>query len=96
MKLRDLLSHLKGLTRRPPPDRSVGRRVSTARHEDTPVPRRSLHLGVDYGTARSKLIFRDYQAIGGDRSYVVRVGDSHGAEDYRIPSTITLAVQLPP
>lgn len=54
-------------------------------------PVRRLHLGVDYGTSWSKLIFRDYQARGGEKSFVIRVpGETRGSLDYRIPSLVTL------
>ncbi len=45
--------------------------------------KRIIHLGVDYGTSTSKLIFRDQQAPGGAR--VVPVWDKNR---FRIPSTV--------
>ena len=53
--------------------------------------RRSLWLGVDYGTSMSKLVITDYDFRDGTRSFPVRPqngGGQHG--DYRIPSTLTL------
>src|SRR5690606_10037199 len=54
------------------------------------VPRR-IHLGVDWGTSWSKIVFRDYQALGGDRSIVVRHSDALPERDYRVPSLIVEA-----
>lgn len=56
-----------------------------------PGRRRSLWLGVDYGTSMSKLVITDYDFRDGTRSFPVRPqngGGEHG--DYRIPSTLTL------
>ncbi len=44
---------------------------------------RRLHVGIDYGTSTSKLIFRDYGAPGGEKAYFVT---SEG--QFRIPSTV--------
>lgn len=51
------------------------------------LPLRRVHLGVDYGTSWSKLIFRDMEARGGERSVVVRPS---GEDDYRIPSLVAI------
>ena len=56
------------------------------------VPVRGLHLGIDYGTSRSKLVLTDYGAAGGERSFVVRPpSDLGGDGGYLIPSTVTVA-----
>ena len=52
----------------------------------TPVPaktKRRFHLGIDYGTSASKIVFRDYGAPGGEVAVVVlRYGS------FRIPSRV--------
>lgn len=53
--------------------------------------RRSLWLGVDYGTSMSKLVITDYDFRDGTRSFPVRaqrIDGEHG--DYRTPSTVAL------
>jgi len=45
---------------------------------------RIIQLGLDYGTSSSKLIFRDYDAPGGERAYILKDDD----DDYRFPSTV--------
>src|SRR5258707_2418598 len=44
---------------------------------------RPVHIGIDYGTSASKLVFRDYGAPGGERAYVVERSGS-----YRIPADV--------
>ena len=51
---------------------------------------RQLWLGVDYGTSKSKLVITDYDAVEGDRSFVVRSALEYGG-DYRIPSAVSVA-----
>ncbi|MFX0203797.1 MAG: hypothetical protein ACFFCW_47465 [Candidatus Hodarchaeota archaeon] len=51
---------------------------------------RHLHLGVDYGTSYSKLIFRDYGAVGGEKSFIVRQNPSLMNSDFRFPSIVSL------
>jgi hypothetical protein len=51
------------------------------------LPQRRVHLGIDYGTSWSKLVFRDMEARGGERSIVVR---PTGEDDYRIPSLVAI------
>ena len=46
---------------------------------------RRFHLGIDYGTSTSKLVFRDYGAPGGEKAFVVVEG-----ETFRIPSTVAV------
>src|SRR5262245_59648893 len=46
-------------------------------------PKRRFHLGIDYGTSASKIVFRDYGAPGGDAAFVVLNGIS-----IRIPSRV--------
>lgn len=49
-----------------------------------PVPsKRRIHLGIDYGTSTSKVVFRDYGARGGEMAFVV-VRDG----SFRIPSRV--------
>ena len=55
------------------------------------VERRSLWMGVDYGTSMSKLVITDYDFRDGTRSFPVRPQDVDGGHgDYRIPSTLSL------
>lgn len=42
-----------------------------------------MHLGIDYGTSMSKIVFRDYGAPGGERAVVVLRDDT-----FRIPSRL--------
>ena len=46
-------------------------------------PKRRLHLGIDYGTSTSKIVFRDYGARGGEVAVVVLRDGS-----FRIPSRV--------
>jgi len=48
-------------------------------------PKRRVHLGIDYGTSSSKIVFRDYGAPGGETAVVV-VRDG----SFRIPSRVCL------
>lgn len=48
---------------------------------------RPVHLGVDYGTSTSKLVFRDYAAPGGERAVLVSESDNH-----LISSTVSCGV----
>lgn len=48
--------------------------------------KRRVHLGVDYGTSASKIVFRDYGAPGGDKAIVVTRSAS-----FRIPSRVCLS-----
>ena len=52
------------------------------------VSKRSLRLGVDYGTSRSKLVLTDYDAVDGAFSFVVRPVCANG--EFLIPSTVTV------
>src|SRR5713226_4914344 len=47
------------------------------------TPKRRIHLGIDYGTSTSKIVFRDYGAPGGEMAFVVVRGGS-----FRIPSRV--------
>jgi hypothetical protein len=53
-------------------------------------PRRIIQVGVDYGTSWSKLVFRDEQARGKAKSWIVRRGEVNGQADFRIPSLVAL------
>ena len=44
--------------------------------------KRQFHLGIDYGTYASKLVFRDFEAPGGEKAYAVK------GNKFRIPSAI--------
>ncbi|MEP7123018.1 MAG: hypothetical protein ABJE95_18970 [Byssovorax sp.] len=44
-----------------------------------------VHLGIDYGTSASKVIFRDYDAPGGEKSYPLLFNGS-----FRIPSDLAI------
>ncbi len=44
-----------------------------------------VHLGIDYGTSASKVIFRDYDAPGGEKSYPLFFNGS-----FRIPSDLAI------
>jgi molecular chaperone DnaK (HSP70) len=46
-------------------------------------PKRRVHLGIDYGTSASKIVFRDYGAPGGEVAVVVLRDGS-----FRIPSRV--------
>ena len=59
--------------------------------EQTKPESRSLRLGIDYGTSRSKLVITDYDAVDGERSFVVRPLPEFGGDDYRIPSSVGMA-----
>lgn len=47
------------------------------------MPKRRIHLGIDYGTSTSKIVFRDYGAPGGEVAVLVLRDGS-----FRIPSRI--------
>src|SRR5262249_22049361 len=49
-------------------------------------PKRRIHLGIDYGTSTSKIVFRDYGAPGGEMAYVMLREDG----SFRIPSRVCL------
>ena len=49
------------------------------------LPKRRIHLGIDYGTSASKIVFRDYGAPGGERGLMAMFGGS-----MRISSSIRL------
>ncbi len=70
---------------RPAPGRSIPQSEERSRQPDAS---RSLRLGVDYGTSRSKLVITDYDAVDGDRSFLVRPASSTDSDDYLIPSTV--------
>jgi hypothetical protein len=57
-----------------------------------PVQKRhAIHLGLDYGTASSKLILRDYQPGGSERAHGVFPSSARGrTRDFRIPSLVCL------
>lgn len=60
----------------------------TAQKEQT---QRSIHLGLDYGTATSKLVLREYEPDGGESAHIVFPSASRGrARDFRIPSAVCL------
>jgi len=46
--------------------------------------KRRIHLGIDYGTSMSKMVFRDYGGPGGDRAFLVVPRDG----SFRIPSRV--------
>jgi hypothetical protein len=46
-------------------------------------PKRRVHLGIDFGTSTSKIVFRDYGAPGGERAVLLLRGES-----FRIPSRV--------
>lgn len=48
-------------------------------------PKRRIHLGIDYGTSTSKIVFRDYGARGGEKAVVVLRNGS-----FRIPSRVCM------
>jgi hypothetical protein len=56
------------------------------------TPRRTIHLGLDYGTASSKLVLRDYEPEGRERAHIVFPSGARGtrARDFRIPSLVGL------
>lgn len=52
--------------------------------------RRSIHLGLDYGTATSKMVLREY-GPDGERAHIVFPSASRGrARGFRIPSAVCL------
>ncbi len=53
------------------------------------LPVRDMQLGLDFGTAWSKLVLRDLSRPGGERWCMV-VRPEEGEEDYRFPSLVTL------
>jgi hypothetical protein len=62
-------------------------RVGTPAVETTPA--RTIHLGLDYGTASSKLVLRDYAPGGGERARIVfPSGAKTRTRDFRIPSLV--------
>lgn len=44
---------------------------------------RTFRVGLDYGTSASKLVFRDFQAPGGEKAFVIKYQNS-----FRIPSAV--------
>jgi hypothetical protein len=48
-------------------------------------PKRRVHLGIDYGTSASKIVFRDYDAPGGESAVLVLRNGS-----FRIPSRVCM------
>src|SRR5437867_6638302 len=46
------------------------------------MPNRRFHLGIDYGTCASKLVFRDFEGPGGEKAYAVN------GQNFRIPSAV--------
>jgi hypothetical protein len=49
----------------------------------------AFHAGIDYGTASSKLVLRDYQPGGSERAHVVFPSSATGrSRDFRIPSIV--------
>jgi hypothetical protein len=48
-------------------------------------PKRRFHLGVDYGTSNSKIVFRDYGARGEEKAIVILRNGS-----FRIPSRVCM------
>jgi hypothetical protein len=54
-------------------------------HSLRPMASRRVHLGIDYGTSASKLVFRDYAAPGREVAKVVVSGHS-----FRIPSRVCI------
>ncbi len=49
------------------------------------MPRRRIHLGIDYGTSTSKIVIRDYGAPGGERATVLTEAGS-----FRFSSSVAL------
>lgn len=61
-----------------------------AKPAEKTLPTRRIHLGVDYGTAWSKLVFRDYEAPGRQQSHVVFADDgARRRGEFRFPSIVT-------
>jgi hypothetical protein len=54
-----------------------------SRAQVPPPPKRRFHLGIDYGTSNSKVVFRDYGARGGEKAVLVLRNGS-----FRIPSRV--------
>ena len=57
-----------------------------SREEAPASPKRRFHLGIDYGTSTSKVVFRDYGARGGEKAVVVLRNGS-----FRIPSRVCVS-----
>ena len=55
-----------------------------------PLPKRRLHLGIDYGTAWSKMVLRDCASPRGDEAFVLRPLPPVTLEagEFRIPSLV--------
>lgn len=90
-RINDVLSELEKLSS------SVAKTVkrSTPPPGGPPPPvapkRHVLHLGLDFGTASSKLVLRDYQPNGSERAHVVFPSSARGrTRDFRIPSLVCL------
>lgn len=68
------------------------KRMASATPSAAPVSnQRSIHLGLDYGTATSKLVLREYEADGSERAHIVFPSASRGRDrDFRIPSAVCL------
>src|SRR5262249_33422789 len=47
------------------------------------APKRRVHLGIDFGTSTSKIVFRDYGGPGGERAVLLSRDGS-----FRIPSQV--------
>lgn len=57
----------------------------------TPRPTRRIHLGVDYGTAWSKMVYRDYEAPGAQQAHLVFADDgARRRGDFRYPSVVAM------
>jgi hypothetical protein len=50
------------------------------------MSKRRFHLGIDYGTYASKLVFRDFEAAGGEKAYAVK------GKQFRIPSAVGITL----
>jgi len=82
-ELEKLSSSVKKTVKRPTPPPGAPAPPVEKRH--------AIHLGLDYGTASSKLILRDYQPGGSERAHVVFPSSARGrTRDFRIPSLVCL------
>lgn len=97
MKLLESYREILATIRRKEGKRSLG---GTSRSEPALVKadkpkserqRRLVHLGLDYGTSWSKMVFRDYEGRGREQSHVVfENGEARRRGEFRFPSLVCL------
>ena len=62
--------------------------LNEATREVARAPKRRIHLGIDFGTSTSKIVFRDYRAPGEERALLLLRDGS-----FRIPSRVCITAK---